>query len=264
MMFVSLLLLMLQSTDSMHVLFIGNSYISSNSLPAMISQIADSMDLRFEFEGHWVGGGTLQKHAENEEVLDSIKKGMWDYVVLQEQSQRMAFPLWQSEQESFPFISRLNALIVTLNENAKTVLFQTWGRNSGDRQNCRHFEPLCTFQGMHDLIERRYIRMAREHHAILCPVGRVWRHIRDGTDTLNLYASDGSHPSPIGSYVAAVCFYTILFQRDPTEIAWNGNPEWNIKHIDAEFIKETAKSIIYDHLDAWIDATDCDSDVCFN
>ena len=54
-------------------------------------------------------------------------------------------------------------------------------------------------------------------------IGNCWQLLY----CIDLYNSDGSHPSAIGSYVAGLCFYTTLFQKDPTEILWNGDEEWN-------------------------------------
>ncbi len=36
---------------------------------------------------------------------------------------------------------------------------------------------------------------------------------------LNLYFSDGSHPSPIGSYVAACVFYATLYGKSPVGLS---------------------------------------------
>ena len=57
--------------------------------------------------------------------------GNWDFVVLQEQSQYPSFPLWQVEQEVFPYANQLNELIHEYNECGNTVFFMTWGRKMG-------------------------------------------------------------------------------------------------------------------------------------
>ena len=42
--------------------------------------------------------------------------------------------------------------------------------------------------------------------------GMAWKHTRDQQPSINLYSSDGSHPSVAGTYLAACTFYATLFQ----------------------------------------------------
>ena len=104
-------LLSFGQTDSLNILFIGNSYTSSNNLPSLISSIANSMGDYVNFESSLVGGATLQNHTNNTNTISLILDGDWDYVVLQEQSQYPAFPLWQVEQEVFPYANELSQLV---------------------------------------------------------------------------------------------------------------------------------------------------------
>jgi len=259
-----------EQIDSLNVLFIGNSYTFFNNLPDLVSSIAASMGDYLSADGSLIGGATLQSHSENNNTIELISNGNWDYVMLQEQSQLPSFPLWQVEQDVFPYAAELNQLIKDYNDCGETVFFMTWGRENGDVGNCPNWPPVCTYEGMDDLLRERYIMMANYNNALLSPVGAVWRYIREfnkfGQYEVDLYSPDGSHPSVMGSYVAAICFYTTLFQKDPTEIPWNGNEEWNIAEVDADFIKEVVKYIVYDDLDQWnIISNDIDSDgICNN
>ena len=100
-----------QPTDSLNVLFLGNSYTAFNNLPNIIESIANSMGDFLYTNSNTMGGATLQTHSENNSSNDLIMQGNWDYVVLQEQSQYPSFPLWQVEQSVFPYASQLNQLI---------------------------------------------------------------------------------------------------------------------------------------------------------
>ena len=51
--------------DTVNALFIGNSYIASNSLTNMIANIANSMGDYLYTESSLIGGATLQIHANN-------------------------------------------------------------------------------------------------------------------------------------------------------------------------------------------------------
>ena len=253
-----------QSGDSLNVLFIGNSYIASNNLPNIISNIANSMDDYLYTESSLIGGASLQTHIDNLASNNLIMDGGWDYVVLQEQSQYPSFPLWQVEQEVFPYATQLNQLITDYNSCGQTVFFMTWGRENGDINNCSNWPPVCTYEGMDDLIHERYMIMANDNAAFVSPVGAVWRYIRDSEYDIDLYSADESHPSFLGSYVSAVCFYTVLFQKNPLDIPWD--EQWNILESDVEIIHETVKIVVYDNLEQWnITSSDIDNDgICNN
>ena len=111
--------------ESLNVLFIGNSYIASNNLPSLISSIATSMGDQINFETSIIGGATLQDHTNNQNTIDLITIGNWDYVVLQEQSQYPSFPLWQVEQDVFPYASTLSQLTHDNNECGDVLFFMT-------------------------------------------------------------------------------------------------------------------------------------------
>jgi len=140
----------------------------------------------------------------------------------------------------------------------------TWGRENGDESNCPSWPPVCTYEGMDDLLRERYMIMVDDNNALASPVGAVWRSIRDSGYNIDLYSSDGSHPSFLGSYAAAVCFYTTLFQKNPLEIPWN--PDLGVSENTAQIIKETVKLVVYDNLEEWnIESNDIDDDgVCNN
>ena len=253
-----------EQADSLNVLFIGNSYTASNNLTNIISSIATSMGDNLITESSLLGGATLQLHASNSNTNDLIMSGNWDYVVLQEQSQYPSFPLFQVEQDVFPYATQLSELINEYNDCGEIVFFMTWGRENGDQGNCPNWPPVCTYEGMDDLLRERYLIMANDNNALVSPVGAVWRFIRDSEYNIDLYSQDGSHPSFLGSYVAAVCFYTTLFQKDPLEIPWTA--DFGVSESDAELINEVVKIVVFDNLGEWnIESNDIDDDgVCNN
>ncbi|MAQ32145.1 MAG: hypothetical protein CMD26_05410 [Flavobacteriales bacterium] len=251
-------------SDTLDVLFIGNSYTMYNNLPSLISSIASSMGDELNTDQSLLGGASLQSHTNNNTTTNLIMSGNWDYVVLQEQSQYPSFPLWQVEQDVFPYASQLNNLVNEYNECGRTVFFMTWGRENGDQNNCENWPPVCTYEGMDDLLRERYMIMADNNNALASPVGAVWRFIRDSEYDIDLYIADGSHPSVLGSYVAAICFYTTLFQKNPLEIPWDIS--LGISENTAQLIHEAVKQVVYDSFEEWnIESNDIDNDgICNN
>lgn len=236
--------------QSSRVLFIGNSYTSVNNLPELISQIYSSTGESMEYVMSAPGGCTFQQHCSVS--LPYIQQGNWDYVVLQEQSQLPSFPESQFMQESYPYAQELCSLIRQYNPDAKIVFYMTWGRKNGDPQNGQYYPPLNTYEGMDSLLHARYLIMAEDNDACVSPVGAVWHSIRDQYPDMELYQSDGSHPSYFGSYVAACSFYTSFTGRNPLDIQWNGT----LDGPSADIAKNAAKRVVYDSLSSWCLETD--------
>jgi hypothetical protein len=227
--------------------FAGNSYTAAHNLPQLIANAALSVNDTLIFDGNLMGGATLQTHASNNGTLEPIQAGKWDFVVLQAQSQEPAFPIGQVQAGTFPYAQALNDSIEKYQPCGETMFFMTWGRQNGDASNCQFYPPICTYEGMDSLLRLRYEMMANMNNGVLSPVGAVWRYIRTNHPNINLYDSDGSHPSAAGSYAAACTFYAAMFRNDPTAITY----DFSLNAADALAIRNAAKSIVFDDFLAW-------------
>lgn len=229
------------------VLFIGNSYTSVNNLPSIISNLAVSTGDVLIYDSNTPGGARFMNHASNATTLNKINSNTWDYVVLQAQSQETSFSEFQMATEVYPFAISLSNAIRANNECSQPLFYMTWGKENGDASNCNFIPWVCTYTGMDDVIRATYISMSTENQAELSPVGAVWRYIRTNHPTIGLYSSDSSHPSLEGSYAAACAFYTMIYKKDPTLIAWNSTLSASV----ANTIKMAAKTIVFDELTSW-------------
>ncbi len=229
------------------VLFLGNSYTAYNNLPQMVSDLAASAGDNLLFDSNTPGGFTLNGHSTNAQSIQKIQAGNWDYVVLQEQSQLPSFPIGQVQTDCFPYAAILDSIIREYNSCAETMFYMTWGRENGDASNCPNWPPVCTYNGMDSLLRLRYEQMAVDNHAVLSPVGALWHFIRQTNPSLQLYASDGSHPNLAGSYAAACAFYSTIFRKDPTLIA----NDYGLSTSDAIFIRNATKAVVFDSLLTW-------------
>lgn len=228
-------------------LFIGNSYTAYNNLPQLTADVALSAGDTLEVASSTPGGYTFEGHLSNPATIDLISQGTWDFVVLQQQSQMPAFPISQVEAETFPFATQLNDSILAYNPCAETVFYMTWGRENGDQQNCANWPPVCTYEGMDDLLRERYMMMAEMNEGIVSPVSVVWRYLRENNPEIELFASDGSHPSPTGSYVAAVCFYTSLFRKSPLNALY----DYTIDNEHEAIIRQAVHDLVFNNLSEW-------------
>ncbi len=235
------------SQDIKNILFIGNSYTASNNLPSIVDVLAKSAGDEIIFETSTGGGQTLQNHSNSAATISKIQQANWDYVVLQEQSQLPSFPMSQVQVQVFPYAKILCDTIRYYNNCTTPMFFMTWGRENGDASNCASWPPVCTYTGMDSLLNLRYRMMADSNEALVSPVGAVWNYIRNQYPTIDLYSSDGSHPSLEGSYAAACTFYTMIFQKSPLLIT----NDYGLNHMDADNIRNAAKIIAYDSLSKW-------------
>tara|TARA_B110000467_G_scaffold163232_1_gene188660 strand:+ start:2288 stop:3532 length:1245 start_codon:yes stop_codon:yes gene_type:complete len=237
----NLILSILISTTSIaqiekNALFIGNSYTYVNDLPGIIQEIALSKGNIFSHQSHTPGGATLALHASNSTVQNLLNVEEWDFVILQDQSQNPSFPPSQVASQVYPYAASLCDDIRQVNTCTNPVFFMTWGRENGDAQNCVFYPPLCTYEGMQDRLRESYTEMAVDNNALLAPVGTAWKNIRANYPNIDLYSSDGSHPSIHGSYLAACVFYSVLFNESPI----NAFVPTNISSADALILQETA------------------------
>ena len=195
------------------VLFIGNSYVYTNDLPALLEQLALSLGDTVNAESSAPGGYTFQLHSTYTPTLAAINQQPWDFVVLQEQSQLPSFPLAQVQTECFPYATQLIELVLANDSCTEPVFMMTWGRENGDADNCPSWPPVCTYDGMQQLLRDRYLQMAEDNSAWCAPIGVAWRTVREQHPALPLYVADGSHPGINGSYLAACTIYSTLFRK---------------------------------------------------
>ena len=229
-----------------NVLFIGNSYTEVNNLPQMVYNVAQSMGDDMTYASNTPGGCTFMQHCSNHS-MEMICQGGWDIVVLQEQSQYPSFPQSQVEAEVFPYAKRLIDSIYAHNACAEPMFYMTWGRKNGDEYNAQYFPILGTYEGMDSMLCERYTYMATAYDASLCPVGRVWRYLRTNHRDIELYQSDGSHPSLAGTYAAACTFYTLIFHRNPDQISYNPGLSNDV----ARTIRNAVRTVAYENLAQW-------------
>lgn len=236
------------SQNVKRVFFVGNSYTYTNNMPELVKLIAASAGDQLAYESYTPGGSRLKQHAENPAVTSVISQGNWDYVVLQEQSQIPSFPDSFIQNEMFPYAKQLADLTKNTNPCGNPIFFMTWGYKNGDATNCANGNTaVCAYEGMDDLISARYTEMAGHNESLVSPVGKVWRAIRQLHPQMELYSSDGSHPSYLGSMAAAYTFYTLIFKKDPELVSYNGN----LTPAESQAIKSITKNIVFNGLETW-------------
>ncbi len=227
--------------------FIGNSYTYYNNMPGIINSLANANGDTLIHASSTPGGAQLVQQVTNSNTLNGIRQGNWDFVVIQEQSQKPSFSPTQVAADVLPFATQLNDSIVANNACAETVFFMTWGRKNGDQTNCASYPPICTYAGMQARLRSSYLLMADQNQAICSPVGAAWQVVRDSFPLIELYNADQSHPSYAGSYLAACTFYASLFQKSPVGLSFYGS----LSAADAQALQSIAAMVVLDSLPNW-------------
>lgn len=198
----------LLAAKSPAILFVGNSY--SSDVPKAFEQLAKREGRAVLVEQVTVAGRSLAQAAADADTLAKIKRGKWDVVVLQEQSLIPAFPPAQRDAQMMPALKRLVGEV--RQAGALPVLYETWARRDGDRENAAVF-PNDTFQAMDARLSECF-KAARQTNPTLTgvPVGHAWAaRMKDGKGATLYNPQDGSHPSAQGIHLAAAVFYTTFF-----------------------------------------------------
>lgn len=245
--FIFILFSYLINAQQAKVLFLGNSYTQSNNLPEIIKNAALLTGDTLIYEAYTPGGKTLKQHAEDPFTQQLIAQGDWDYVVIQGQSQEPSFPINYVQEQVLPYAHALSQAIKATNPCTEILFYTTWGRENGDDMNCPFFPPLCTYEGMDDLLTERYILMAEQNEGIIIPVGPVWRSVRSQYPNIPLYTSDESHPSTAGSYLAAMTFYSIIFNKETLNHPYH----FNLDPITAASIQNVVNEIAFQQKSFW-------------
>ena len=213
-------------------------------MPQIVSQLATNTGDVLIYDSNLIGGYTLEDHYASTASFNKIISNTWDYIVLQEQSQRPSFPIPSAFMNGF---LNLKSLIKQHRPCAQITSFITWGHENGDVQNCPINPAVCTYEGMQNLLTDRYMNTSSLHDSEVTPVGAVWKYIRENHPSISLYQSDGSHPTMAGSYLAACCFYTSLFRKNPALITDN----YGLEAATASILRNAAKTIIFDQMQNW-------------
>ncbi len=177
------------------VLFVGNSYTHYNEMPEMVKQIADANGAKIEWAMIAPAGSYLDEHQYNAEVVDAIRSGDYDTVVFQEQSVITSVPDMTASR-TIPAAKALDGIADAA--GVRVIWYQTWGRLNG-------FPDVgySDYASMQAAVSATYFQIGEETGATVAPVGDRWARTMQSVP-VGLYASDGSHPSAAGSYVAAI------------------------------------------------------------
>lgn len=201
-----------ESADSGHaamrLLFVGDSYTYVNDLPSMVRDVIASApgSPSLAIDSVAIGGATFQMHYQVTGALERIRSGDFTHVILQGQSVEPLMPVY-----FLPFGAKLGQ--ETRQRGAAPVYFETWARAPGDavyQETWSGGDPAGMQKGLRD----GYLEAAKEGGGTVAPVGDAWERALARMPAPALHDVDGSHPTKLGSYLAACIFYRRLVGKN--------------------------------------------------
>ncbi|MCG6989810.1 MAG: hypothetical protein LJF06_16745 [Gemmatimonadetes bacterium] len=182
----------------LRVLFVGNSLTFVNRLPAIVQTIAEASghDLaqadisspNFSLEDHWYAGAP-----------DIISRLAPDVVVMQEGPSSLP----ENQIYLRDWTQKLDESVRAV--GGRSALFMVWPEQA---RQATAFPAVRT----------SYSNAAEAVDGIFIPAGEAWMELWSLDAHAALYGPDGFHPSTLGSLVAALTIYRMLFDEPVTDL----------------------------------------------
>ena len=180
---------------TLSVLFIGNSLTYYNDLPATLSGIAASAGDRIRTDMVAGPRQSLMDHLRVDGAAEAaIRRGGWDYVVLQEGSSGDS----ASRATLVDAVREFDVLVRAA--GARTALYMVWPPAAQPEDFCP--------------TGAAYADAAAAVGGVLLPAGTAWESVLQQNPGVELYDRDGAHPAPLGTYLAAITIYETLTGHD--------------------------------------------------
>ena len=193
----------------MNILFIGNSYTYFHDLPAVFAALANENSKGVTALSVTRGGRKLNQFMNTEDdctkELGSVlaDNPPFDAVFLQEQSM-----LPYRDYDAFFGGAKHVAETVRAAGAKRLCFYVTWGRRPGcpDLAEMGWTHDSMT-AGLHDA----YFRAAEALSMECADVGAAFHKLVENHPEIELYDPDGSHPSYVGTCLAAMVMYKTVF-----------------------------------------------------
>ena len=231
--------------DTTKILFIGNSFTYYNNMPQMFKAFADSAHKPVYIVQQTPGGisvgdiaqGNLA-HANNPVVYHLIRSTKWDVVVIQDNQGR-----FMRDSAQFPSVTASRVVeghiqlmdSVKAHEScAKVVLFGGWAFKNG-------YPPYGNtgIELIHHILTN-YVVLNDSMNEVIAPIGEAWIKAIN-TQTMDLWDTDETHPSPSGSYLTASVIFSTIFNQQTKLLNYTGG----LSATDSYSLRACADSAVF-------------------
>jgi len=231
----------LDNTVPKRILFVGNSYLYYNdSLHNHVRRIAEEngphQPDEYEYKSATIGGSSLSHHY-IDSLLEPGRLGVekpFELVILQGGSGEVL-----TEERRLEFSDKAAELAGKIRGiGAEVALYM----------NHAYVEPHEDYDpALIEKIERTYIPTGNELGALVIPVGLAFELAYERRPDIELHKTfDGTHPSLLGTYLAACVVYASIYEKSVTDIEYDyfGAVDDN----DAAFLRAIADETVREFL----------------
>jgi len=180
----------------------GNSYMHYNNnintrLRDLTRSLLPNQAKGYSYRGITISSGHLGWHVPNLAFQNTLQK--WDVVVLQGNSIE---PISAKEKTRQDFTDAAKKMAdMAHKEGSKVIYFMTWANKDTPEQT--------------EKLSKAYQEIARETGGYVAPIGLAFANSIKAYPEINLYHSDGKHPSLAGTYLAACVLFATLYDHSP-------------------------------------------------
>jgi len=214
-----------RAPDRLRVLFVGNSFTYVNDLPAIVAAIsrADGGP-KIDYRTVAFPGFSLEDHWRQGDARRELASGRWDYVVMQQGPSASE----DGREVLLEYARRFAPLI--RKAGAAPAFYGVWPASVRTQD----------FPGAAE----SYRQAAMVVQGVLMPAAEAWQRAFRRDKSVALYGPDGLHPSPEGSYLAALVVYAGLTNRPvanvPATLSLGAEGKLAIPDRDAAVLREAA------------------------
>ena len=197
----------------MNILFIGNSYTYFNDMDKLFEGICRENGHRVNAFRVTKGGRKMLSYLDPEDPVTQqleaiLRERHYDVCFLQEQSLLPARD-YEAFRAGMTHVKRMVG-----SQADRFILYATWARKAGSPDLA---ENGWTPEQMTDLLYEAYCRLGRELDMAVSPAGLSFWRIACSHPELELHRPDMSHPTHLGSALAALTHYHTLFGEFPAQ-----------------------------------------------
>jgi hypothetical protein len=211
------------------ILFLGNSLTYVNDVPGLVQGLAAGSG------GEPLAVATvafpdvsLEDLWNQGEARRVIARGDWSVVVMQQGPSAA-----EENRELLRHYARQFEGVIRA-AGARSALYAIW--------------PWAWRLQDYDRSTESYALAAADVDGLMFPVAEAWRAAWRRDPSLQLYAADGVHATPLGSYTAALVIYAMLADRSPvglpTSVRTGGGGTLNVEAEQARVLQEAAAEAI--------------------
>ncbi len=221
--------------DELNILFLGNSLIFYNDMPAIFDNIAKAAGKNVSVSSITKGSATISDFASSEtavgqEFSKKLLTKKWDYIII-EPSRRITpyeNTVLEAEIASAKTIQRF-----AKSSGAEILLYSVWGNNTGNLTVYTANSPInIVSSGTQSIPRGAHARFMYETAELISEElggvkiiksGYAFENLIADHPDINLYHSDERHPSPEGSYLAACTVFSTIFGEKTEGIDYTFN-----------------------------------------